>query len=503
MLRSEHEAQGSQAPPVVGLSAARWIIDGVRIRDGDGRRLPGTAIGIVGGRVAAMGTVASVRRRVGPTAEPLTFRGATALPGLVDPHVHLGGMATREIELDCGSAGSIAELLRAVRASARRTPRGDWIRGAGLDEARLGRLPTAAELEGAAPGVPVRLRHRSRHASVVSTTGLRRLGGVLPRRAIAESGLVAGREDVVARVVGPVGDDAFVAGLRAVGTTLVERGVTCIGDASPRSGRAAARLAAALGAAEFAPRVLGMGTATGAPWPDDPRLGFAGVKIVVEDDAAGMRPGPATLRRLVRAAAMRGLRVSVHCVSLGTLAAALEAFAAVPPAHRRRRGHRLEHLAECPPELLGALARLEVAVVSNPSFLPARGDVYLAERSVPSSWLYPLRSVARAGIAVAAASDAPVTPCDPWATMAAARERRTERGVVVGASERVGARMALTLVCRDAAAVVGRPDLGRLAPGGVADVVVVDRDPVTASAAAVRRSRVLCTVIAGRVVSRR
>jgi predicted amidohydrolase YtcJ len=199
----------------------------------------------------------------------------------------------------------------------------------------------------------------------------------------------------------------------------------------------------------------------------------------------------------VSAAACRGLRVAVHCVTLGTLVAALEAFAAVPPRHRRGRGHRLEHLGQCPAALIPEIARLGLAVVSNPSFVHWRGDAYLAEDEVPPSWLYRLGSLARAGVVVAGASDAPVTPCDPWATLAAARTRRTRAGAVLAARERVGARAALGLVCRIAADVLGRPDLGRLEVGGVADVTVVDRDPVVASAEEVRETRVLLTMVGG------
>jgi len=71
--------------------------------------------------------------------------------------------------------------------------------------ARLGRLPTATELERAAPANPVRLRHRSRHASVVSRAALARLPEGLegvegpPGR---ESGLVHGQEPAVGRIVG-------------------------------------------------------------------------------------------------------------------------------------------------------------------------------------------------------------------------------------------------------------------------------------------------------------
>lgn len=496
MLRSEHEAEGSQAAPVVRLTPRRWIVEGARIRDGDGRRLAGTAVGVADGAIVSIGTPGAVRRGMG-AAERLHVRGATLLPGLIDPHVHVAGMAADRLELDCGRAASVGELLRAIRAAHRRLGRGDWLRGAGLDETALGRLPTASELERVAPGRPIRLRHRSRHASVVSAAGLARLAGLVPDRHANGTGLVVGREAAIARATGPHPEAAMVAALGAVGAAVARRGVTTLGDASPRSAAAARRFARLLDAARLGPRVVGLARPGAAPWTGNARLACGGVKILVEDDGDGMRPRPATLRRLVTAAAARGQRVAVHCVTLGTLVAALEAFAALPRRARAGRGHRLEHLGECPPALVAEIARLGLVVVGNPAFLHGRGDAYLAERSVPAAWLYRVRSLLRAGVPFAAASDAPVAPCDPWNTMAAARERRTRTGVCIGPSERLSAVAALACVCRSAADALGRGDLGRLAPGGPADLVVVDRDPVVSSPADVRETRVLLTMIAG------
>src|SRR5207249_3969830 len=132
------------------------------------------------------------RRLADAATERIDCRGAVVLPGLVDPHLHLFALAARHANLDCSASRSVGELLAAVRVRARTLPPGAWVRGEGLDERRLGRLPTAAELDRAAGGRPVRLRHRSRHASVLSTAALRRLGdGAGIERA---TGLVSRRE---------------------------------------------------------------------------------------------------------------------------------------------------------------------------------------------------------------------------------------------------------------------------------------------------------------------
>src|SRR5438093_156769 len=118
------------------------------------------------------------------------------------------------------------------------------------------------------------------------------------------------------------------------------------------------------------------------------------------------------------------------------LAAALGAFAALPSRLRAGRRHRLEHVAECPPPLVARIAALGLVVVTNPAFVHWRGDAYLGETAAPArAWLYRARTLLRAGIPLAGASDAPVVPASPWVGIAAARARRTAAGAALGAAD--------------------------------------------------------------------
>jgi len=126
------------------------------------------------------------------------------------------------------------------------------------------------------------------------------------------------------------------------------------------------------------------------------------------------------------------------------------------------------------------------------------GDVYLGETAAPArAWLYRARTLLRAGIPLAGASDAPVVPPSPWVGIAAARARRTAAGVTLGAAERLGARAALRLFTTGAAFALGADRLGMLAPGGPADLVVVEPDPLRAPPDEVADARVRLTLVAG------
>jgi len=458
----------------------------------DPRRPVAHAIAVGGGRVLALGGRHELRHLAHPGTERVDCRGATVLPGLIDPHLHLFALAARRVNLDCSAYDDVDALLAGVRARAATLPADAWVRGEGLDETRLARVPSAAELERAAGGRPVRLRHRSRHASVLSTSALRLLA------ASGETAVVSGREDELARLVGPLPPAAVDGALAAVARELVALGLTTVADATPRTLPGLEPLRRVAAAGRFPLRVAAMRRVGTRAWAPIGRLFPGAMKIMVEESGDGLRPSATLLARRIRRAAASGGQVAVHCVGAATLVAALAGFAGVPAAERRGRRHRLEHVAECPPALVASIAALGLTVVTNPAFVRCRGDVYLGETTPAAhGWLYRAASFARAGIALAGASDAPVAPPSPWIGIAAARSRRTAGGAVLGAGERLGAAAALGLFTTGAARALRAAALGRLVPGRPADLVVVAPDPLRASADEVAATEVRLTLVAG------
>jgi predicted amidohydrolase YtcJ len=492
VLRPRHEAEGSEAAPVVGLTPADWLLGNARVITFDPARPFADAIAVRGGRVLAIGRGAELRRLAGPQTEQVDCRGATILPGLIDPHLHLFALAARDAHLDCGGASSIAALGAAVRAHAARLAPGEWLRGEGLDEGVLGRLPTAAELDRASPANPVRLRHRSRHASVLSGGALARLG------ARGGDGLVAGREATLNRLVGALPAGVLEDGLTRAAAELAAVGLTTVADATPRARSRLGPLRAVMAAGRFPLHVHAMRPPGSAPWPAVGRLHCGAVKLLVEDDGRRLRPRPAVLRRRVAMAVRADAQVAVHCVGAATLVAALAAFAALPSRLRARRRHRLEHVAECPPPLVARIAALGLVVVTNPAFIHWRGDAYRAETDGPArGWLYRARSLAAAGVRLAGASDAPVVPPSPWTGVAAARSRRTATGATLGGGARLDAAAALGLFTTGAAHALGDDRIGRLVEGGPAHIAVVEPDPLRAPADEVAATRVCLTLVDG------
>ena len=143
---------------------------------------------------------------------------------------------------------------------------------------------------------------------------------------------------------------------------------------------------------------------------------------------------------------------------------------------------------------------LKLTVVTQPTFVAERGDDYLADVEPDDRpHLWPCAGLLRAGIAVGGSTDAPFGPADPWQAIAAAVERRTAAGRILGPDERLEARRALDLFLGPAAAPGGPPR--RVVPGAPADLCLL-AVPLDEALRAPSASLVAATVRAGRLRTR-
>ncbi len=470
-----------------------------RVWTGDRERPCARAVAVVEGRISALGDEAEILRLRDAATEVLGGRESAILPGFVDAHLHMVALARRAEEVDCSkqSVRSVAELVAKVRAAAASRPAGSWIRVFGYDEFFLDdkRPPRVADLDAAAPAHAVRLLHRTGHAAVLNTVAFERLG-MAPREVIYEpAGLLRGRI--------PTPSDAETARLVAAASAqLLTSGITMFHDPSP--GQSAAeieRLRAWVGAGTIRQRVVAFGAGPALEPGDRANRWFrhAGEKIMIaENDEAD------EVAAQVAAADRCGAQVALHAVEGAALVMAIGALRRLGPARTRARRHRIEHAALCPPPLCEAIAECGAAVVTHPSFLRRFGEKYQSElRPGEADWLYPLRSLLDAGVPLAFGSDAPIAPPSPLDNVGAALLRENEAGAELGPSQRILAAEALALHTQGGAWVGGLESAcGTLAPGRLADLVVVDRDPLEIPSAEIAAIRVQATVIEGRVVWR-
>jgi len=446
-----------------------------------------------------------------PYAAHYDCGGAMLLPAFIDAHCHLLAAAAAARGIDCSprAVSSIRAIQAQLRAAAADAGPDAWMRAVGYDETQLEerRHPSCRDLDEASPHVPVRLLHRSGHAVVLNTPAMQ-LAGIgtdtpEPPGAHIErfagsgepTGLLLEMSDVVDRVVPPLPYGEIAAGMAEVSRRYLAAGVTAVCDATHTNDVSAWELLCRLHDDGHLPLpvVVMEGAEHAGELPAAPQGTVARarhVKIMLSE-VGGLSPDERELARVVRELHVRGRDVAVHAVEERAVAAAIDALEAAVTAMPRAHRHRIEHAALLPAGGAERMARLGVTVVTQPAFLLEQGDRYLRDVARDKhERLYPLGDLLRAGVRIAASSDAPAGSIDALAGVRAAVERRTASGAPIGASQAVALEQALAMWTRDAAwACAEELARGQLAPGMAADLVLIGGEPLRVLAVWVRGVR--------------
>jgi predicted amidohydrolase YtcJ len=406
--------------------------------------------------------------------------GGAVIPGLHDHHVHLRGLLAARLSADVSAAADPAAFDRMVAAAAAAVGRGRWLRATGWSETSAGPLDRH-RLDALTGAVPVRVQHRSGAMWVLNSAALRQVGGDdrgadgtdtggIDTGGIErdDRGVPTGR---LLRMDGWLRDrlpsalpaDWLGEGLADYGRRCALLGLTGFTDATPGRDQADVDAFGKLSADGSFPQRLLLMAPPGLRPPPTGRVTLGPRKVILDDAAL---PDVAELAALAAQAHRRGSALAVHCVTAEQLIVAVAAFEQAGVA-----GDRIEHASVVPPGYAARLARLGLTVVTQPGFISVRGDDYLCEVPAPEqAWLYPCATLARAGTVVAAGTDAPFGPADPWRCVAAAVARRTPAGRVLGPTERLSPVRALRLF------LTAPDDPGRLRhvrPGQPGDLCVL------------------------------
>ena len=127
--------------------------------DATGWRPDAQAVAIRGDRLVFVGERVSAESYRGPATQVIDVHGATALPGLIDSHVHLPELGAALERVNLVGVQTEAEAVARVEERARTTAKGEWIVGWGWDEgAWANRYPDMRLLSERVPDHPVVLR---------------------------------------------------------------------------------------------------------------------------------------------------------------------------------------------------------------------------------------------------------------------------------------------------------------------------------------------------------
>ncbi|MEJ7585103.1 MAG: amidohydrolase family protein [Acidimicrobiales bacterium] len=453
----------------------------------DGRRAD---VRCVDGVVASVGSAGA-----GAGADEVVVGGGGALlPGLHDHHVHLMAMAAdaRSVDVGPGAVAGPSALGRALRATADRTPSGQWVRATKYHDSVAGPLDRSV-LDGLVGDRPVRVQHRSGAMWILSSAACRAIGldDAPPVGAERDSdGRPTGRLvrlDRWLRTRLPPGPEPD---LQRVAHRLNRLGVTGVTDTTPVESPADLDALAGAGPT-LRVQATGAIALAGADFP--PGVGRGPVKVVLSDHDL---PSLDELTGWFHEAHGQGRPVAVHCVTRASLVLALAAWDLTGVG----RSDRIEHGSVIPAELIATLARLGLTVVTQPGFVAERGDHYLAEVDPADLGdLYRCATLLDGGVRMAASTDAPYTDPDPWSAIAAAVTRRTRTGRRLGPGERIVAERALALFLGPLCDPGAGPR--RVRVGAPADLVLLDV-PRTRALGAPRADDVVITVVGGQIAWR-
>jgi predicted amidohydrolase YtcJ len=489
-----------------------------------------TAMCVFDGKIVYVGDDATALRFAGPTTRRLALAGRTVVPGFCDAHVHLfwyGQQLLRQADL-VGSR-NIEDMLARLSALARRNPTG-WLQGHGFDQDKLadGRFPTRRDLDRVSRDRPIIVSRICGHAAVVNSASLAVVTD--PERAAGdpEAGLYTeGNIAAFYRRIPPMDEAEMESAALLACDVALRTGITSVHTLldTPRQMIAWSRLCRA---GKLPIRVTAMpqydaveqlhahGVRSGF---GDDRLRFGAAKLFSDGslgaqtalladpyadrpDTRGQRIyAPDDLKRRCLDAQRRGFQLAIHAIgdqavreTFDAIEFALDSIGESNEFHR----HRVEHVSLCPPDCLRRMAERKVVAVVQPQFV--RSDSWTPERIGPARvpWAYRFKSLLKAGVPLALSSDCPVERLDAFACLAAAVGRAEW-----SPNETLSPAEALHAYCLGGAYAAHAERIsGSLAPGKVADFVVLSDDPTRLAADQIERLRAERVFVAGQEVTR-
>jgi len=522
------------------------IFVNARVWTGDSARPAATAFAIRGDRIVAMGDDATIGALAAAATVVEDLGGRRVLPGFHDAHWHLPTRRTADLV----GAADERDVVRRLQEFATTLPADAWITGRGWTPDMFpGNTAHRRYLDAAFGDRPVVLTDRDGHQTLANSRALsiaavsaetrEPAGGAIIRDADGTpTGLLQETASaLVRRLLPDPSEDEIYAALRHEMHRAAAFGLTAIqianglGEAETKAFRraiaddsllvrfrvavpfgkdvsdSALRAYVALRNEERGP-LLRYGIAKGML---DGTVD-AGTAAMLAPYAIGGGTGlprftDAELAEAVTRYDSAGLQIELHAIGDRAIRMSLDAFGAAASRNGARdRRHRVEHLEVPDPADIPRFAQLGViassqAIFATPdataltNYAPLLGPVRAARAM-------PFRALDDAGAVQAFGSDYPVFPMDPMLGLHVAVTRQLPDGTPRGGwfpENRIGLEAALKHYTRDAAyAAFREQELGVLAPGMLADFVVMSEEILGVEPAALLRSKPVLTVMGGR-----
>jgi predicted amidohydrolase YtcJ len=517
------------------------------------------AVAILGNRIVAVGSSARILKSVGPSTKLIELAGKRVVPGFNDAHVHLvaGGSSLASVQL--GDTRSEAEFRQRIADFAKAQPKGTWILEGGWDHERWNPalLPTHQAIDEVTADNPVFVSRLDHHECLANALAMKLAGvdkntkdipgGVIVRDADGNpTGIFKdAAQGLIWRVVPPASAEDLKAAVVAAQKYAAENGVTSVQDMSAApdtlrvyealyhegllhvriSGRQPLqswkRLAGPGIRANFGSDALQIGGLKGfadgslgstTAWLFQPYADAPQTSGIASDELSK----PDEMYADIRDADKAGLQVAIHAIGDRANNAILNFYERVEKENGpwsnggdgTERRFRIEHAQHLIPSDIPRFASLHVIASMQP--YQCIDDGRWAEKRIGPERLkttHAYRSLLDAGAVLAFGSDWPVAPMVPLMGIYAAATRRTLDGKHPNGwvpEQKITVAEAVHAFTVGSAFAEGEESIkGSIAPGKLADLVVLSEDIFHVNPVEIENTRVETTIFDGKVIYQR
>ncbi len=529
--------------------AADLIITNAKIYTVDKNLPKAEAVAILGDRIVGVGTSAAMDAWRGPETRMIDAGGKLLLPGFNDAHVHFisGGMQLDNVKLN--DAASAEEFERRIAERAKITRRGEWITGGDWDETKWNppQLPTHEMIDPVTPKTPVFVSRYDGHEGLANALALKLAGitaktpdppgGTIVRDAQGNpTGIVKDAAiDLVQKVIPPLSHQRRLRAAKRALAYAASVGVTSVQDMNPEyadvevyselqeRGELTARIYAApmitgwhdqakIGVRHaFGSTYLRMGAVKGyadgslgsttayffEPYTDAPNT--RGLL------SSQMQPLSAMRDRMMRSDDA-GLQLCTHAIGDEAISITLDLYSEVAKAHGAAdRRWRIEHAQHMAAKDFDRFAQLKVIASVQPYH--AIDDGRWAEKRIGPERIkttYAFRTFLDHGVRLAFGTDWDVAPLNPLLTIYAAVTRATLDGKNPDGwvpEQKLKVPEAVEAYTMGSAYAEFQDKVkGSVAPGKLADMVILSDDIFTIDPKLIRDVTVERTIVGGKIV---
>lgn len=507
------------------------------------------AVLVSDGKIAYVGALTEARRLCGGMAREVDLKGKTLMPSFIDPHGHVAMLAQYSAFANLGKCTDFEEITETLKKymEEKGLKEGDVIMGHGYDHNFLKEQshPTKEVLDRVSETIPVCILHTSGHMCVANSVLLRECG-ITKDTPDPEGGKYGREEDgtpngyveevpammkLLMRMFSGVKSD-FSAQMRLAEETYLKYGITTVQDGATNAS-GFRQLAAYAKEGGFRLDVVSYvladeidGVAEAYPEFDNRyfhRLKLGGAKIILDGSPQGRSAWlskpyegeesycgyPSNSQEKVDEwveASVNGFRqLLAHCNGDAASEQYLEAFekaaakALENPEKIRRLRPVMIHCQTVREDQLDRMAALGMI----PSIFVAHtwywGDVHLKNLGPErGSNISPVKSALKRGLVYNFHQDPPVVEPDMLHTVWCAVNRITREGKKIGPEQCIGVYDALKGVTIHAAYAYHEEDKkGTLEAGKLADMIILDRNPLKTDKMQLKDIRVLETIKEG------